>query len=280
MSKHWKKIVAGALAGVLLIGGIVTLILLSRKNNDDPYIVGDGFEWTWTKPYDLQYDLSLPKTTVRVGIYDETGNIETVSKFKKVFENMYPNIAISYEKVGADWHNSMFNYVANGTLPDIIWLTGTDHLAYSAEGIFENLAPYYSGSGMSPQDYYDDIIKTTHYSPGDNGIWFAPQSYDKPVMYYNRKMFDICGVDYPKNDWNREDFLETCRLLREGLNKNLNPSEGVQSSSYPVEFSSAWAAVYYGVMRSFGADVLDAENNLAVLNSRDREWVIDMEVSI
>lgn len=256
MGKYWKKIAVAIIAALLLFAaGCV---------KGDDFGKWEDFEWTWTKPYDLQYDLNLPKVTVKVGIQNEAGNIETVAKFKKVFEKMYPNISIEFEKVAADWHNAMFNYVATQTLPDIIWLTGTDHMAYSSGGVFENLRPFYAASGMSLDDYYADIIKTTHYAPDDNGIWFAPQSYDKPVMYYNRKMFDVCGVPYPKNDWGKEDFLEACRALREGMDNNLSPSDGVQSSAYPADFDATWAAVYYGVMRSYGADVLTPQNDFTV----------------
>ena len=116
------------------------------------------------------------------------------------------------------------------------------------------------------------MIETTHYSAEDDGIWYAPRDYNKPVTYVNVDMFEAAGIDLEElkqpGVWNYEKFLEVCQIFREKMDANSRDSAdfdqeayaiGIEPNSFPVESEMQWNPVYHAAVKDFGGTMIDTE---------------------
>lgn len=202
------------------------------------------------------------KVTIRFGYLAEEKDLAVV--IKREFEKQNDTINLKMEPISGDWKSAMNQYVAKpSNFPDIVWVPSDQHSSYSKGGAFVDLRPLMEADeATAPSLYYDSMIETTHYSATDEGIWYAPRDYNKPVTYINKKMFAAAGVEIPaQKDWNYEKFLEVCAKLRKAMDENGRGSEnfdaekfavGIEPNSFPVESEMWWNPVYHSAIESFG----------------------------
>ncbi len=110
----------------------------------------------------------------------------------------------------------------------------------------------------------DDFIKgqypldTSIYLPGmiepgqyKGKQYFLPKDFSTLAVYYNKKIFDQYGVDYPKEDWTWEDFLKTAQDLTIDENKDGVPEVwGVQLTANWTSGFEYWVAAAGGQLIS------------------------------
>lgn len=209
------------------------------------------------------------KVTIRFGYLAEEKDLAVV--IKREFEKQNDTINLKMEPISGDWKSAMNQYVAKpSNFPDIVWVPSDQHSSYSKGGAFVDLRPLMEADeATAPSLYYDSMIETTHYSATDEGIWYAPRDYNKPVTYINKKMFAAAGVEIPaQKDWNYEKFLEVCAKLRKAMDENGRGSEnfdaekfavGIEPNSFPVESEMWWNPVYHSAIESFGGSLIDTD---------------------
>jgi multiple sugar transport system substrate-binding protein len=69
-----------------------------------------------------------------------------------------------------------------------------------------NLQPLLADDPSFPlDDFYPQALSALRWQ-GD--LWGPPADIHLKVLYYNRLVFDQMGVEYPRFDWNLDDFME------------------------------------------------------------------------
>ena len=211
------------------------------------------------------------KVTIRFGYLAEEKDLAVV--IKREFEKDNDKINLKMEPISGDWKSAMNKYVAKPEdFPDIIWVPGDQHSAYSSGGAFVNLRERMEADEDTQlSNYYDSMIATTHYSAEDDGIWYAPRDYNKPVTYINVDMFKAAGIEIPtQEEWNYEKFLEVCGQLRAAMDANSRDSEnfdaekfaaGIEPNSFPVESEMQWNPVYHAAIKDFGGTMINTEKS-------------------
>lgn len=123
------------------------------------------------------------KVTIQVGILNEPGERETMRKFKSAFEKINDKVNIRITYFPGTYEQAMATYIRDPeSMPDIVWTGADKHAAFSSAGHFVNLRSYYESSKETAfENYYESMIETTHYGKEDDGIWYAPRDYNKPV---------------------------------------------------------------------------------------------------
>lgn len=134
------------------------------------------------------------------------------------FNEQYPDVTVNLIGVPgtawSDYLNGTATLIAGGETPDIIWvategvrfLVGLDLILPLDELIAENQE--------SLQEYFDDVAPAMLDSFRiDDQLYFLPYSWNNMVIYYNRAMFDAAGLEYPSDDWTRDDFLAAAQAL-------------------------------------------------------------------
>jgi ABC-type glycerol-3-phosphate transport system substrate-binding protein len=160
-------------------------------------------------------------------------------------------------------------------MPDIMWTTGEKHSRWSEEGIFVELNDMIEAdASIDLDDFYSEVIKSTHKNSQDDGIYFMPRDYNKCVLFINKAMFRAAGftdaeIDGLKDGWNYDKFMETCERLRVAMDNNENAQMGIRENSVPVDAQMDFNASYCSFVYHYGGnfvvgDGVDffTENNL------------------
>ncbi|GIK27303.1 MAG: sugar ABC transporter substrate-binding protein [Chloroflexi bacterium] len=137
-----------------------------------------------------------------------------VARFNEQFPDVTVNLIGVPGVAWSDYLNGTATLIAGGETPDIIWvategvrfLVGLDLMLPLDDLVAEN--------AEALQPYFDDIAPAL--IDGfrvDDSLYFLPYSWNNMVIYYNKNMFDAAGLDYPADDWTRDDFLAAAQAL-------------------------------------------------------------------
>lgn len=143
------------------------------------------------------------------GSPEEKASHEAVAN---AFMQEHPEIKIEL------WHQPWDDYFtkiqalwASGdsqTIPDIAFLWPTPK--YAAEGVLENLDPFIEKSGYDLNDYWPGLLESAKF---DGHVYGFPRDIEVNILYYNKKIFDEAGVQYPDENWTWDDLLAAAEKL-------------------------------------------------------------------
>jgi len=172
------------------------------------------------------------------------------------FNEQYPNVTVKQTCVPVDqWSDFIQKWISmstSGEAPDVInvgleaiQMAVQNDLVYSLDDVVSS----------------DDYLKTlqTEYAESllkgftvDGQLYGLPSGTQTMVMYYNKKMFDEAGIEYPKNGWTWDDFYNDAKALT----KEDGSVYGYGLSSSYFQLTPWWV--------TNGASLIDADNNPTV----------------
>ena len=152
---------------------------------------------------------------------------------------------------------------ASKTMADIYH--SDDQLAptWAKLGVFENLDPYFARSNFDFTLYDDKAFDAAKVYNGN--IYYAPRTYDQPVVIVNVDFFDYYGVEVPTEDgWNWTKLVQTCDTLRKAIDAKENINE--REVLFPMDCCLSWQPIYSTFVKAFGGYIIDGENKTFGLN--------------
>ena len=205
--------------------------------------------------------------TITLRIMDSSDSTQERRKvFNEEFMERHPDIKVEYTMLSGDQlTQTLTTAIKNGDAPDLFCLPGGVKLSTAvSEGWYQPMTSYLS------QEFIDS------FTPGslnegvttlDGEIYVLPESANivNSLVYYNRDIFEECGLDpdNPPQTWS--EFVEACRVITEkGNGKYYGIIEsGGAAQRLEIELRSfaniAGAKCnYYGVM-----SVVDGKNPFA-----------------
>lgn len=134
---------------------------------------------------------------------------EQVAKFEKD-----TGLKVSAERApsGPPYMEKVLTQVAGGSAPDVLFVEVNNFKAFASKGLLEDLAPYLEKEKMFKKgDFYPQIID--RFTIGGS-LYVLPRDI-APIctVYYNKKLFDEMGVEYPTSDWNWNDLVRIGKKL-------------------------------------------------------------------
>lgn len=153
-----------------------------------------------------------PKITLRWATPAELGLERTMyTNFTYMFTEEFPNIKIepSFEAWG-DYMTKLPTIVAAGTPPDVIHTHRTLGQEYAYRGVLVDHVPWAERDKYDLKEFIPELLKCWSH---DGKVYSLPKDSAVQGVYYNKDMFDAYKVPYPKDNWNWEDFKQTCLLL-------------------------------------------------------------------
>lgn len=137
-----------------------------------------------------------------------------VARFNEIYPDITVNLIGVPGEIWSDYLQGTATLIAGGETPDIIWVATEGVRFLVDKGLMMPLDGMIAEEGDALQPYFDDIAPALLDSMRvDDSLYFLPFSWNNMVMFYNKQMFDAAGVEYPSNDWTREDFLAAARAL-------------------------------------------------------------------
>jgi len=140
---------------------------------------------------------------------DET-TTEIFNKAKEAFEAKYPNATVKIE--AAPYENYMTKLqteLAAGNPADIIQVGEQNFARYVEKDILVDLYPLAEGS----YDFNDIIPNVRTLMEVDGKMPVMSVGAATIGVYYNKKLFDEAGLDYPQDGWTWEEFVDLAEKL-------------------------------------------------------------------
>jgi multiple sugar transport system substrate-binding protein len=195
---------------------------------------------------------------------------------KKVYEERlamahkkYPNITVKLQMSpgGEEYSQKVSTAIAGGKGPDILELA--EHVpAFASKN---QILPLDENIEASNLDLTSMFGKTTSEIFAYDGQQYAvPDRSGAMVLYYNKKMFDDAGLDYPTAAWTWDDLLAASQKL------TIREAGEVKQWGFAT---ISWWPYWMSFMYQNGGQVLDASGT-PVINSPENveamQWYNDL----
>lgn len=218
--------------------------------------------------------INLPtETSANLRILIPGGNANETSMIEKAIEGfnlVYPNIQISLSYLAVNSYESTIrNQALAGSLADIVWTNSPDFYYLVSKNLAYPLNKYVELSEEAgifdvDQDFYVEFFNI---GSVDGNLYAIPRSADSVVTFYNKKILTEAGVDLNllQDGWTWETFRGVCDQVRTYFD-----GKGY-SDRYVLDANlTSWLSVNYPLLRSFGADVSDANGELTIDSANTR----------
>src|SRR5579863_9052635 len=173
------------------------------------------------------------------------------------FEQLHPNIHITWSPIPGDYPTKMRANVAGGTVPDVFYLSPDMSSEYISAGKLLNLSPYMARDGVKASDYYSALLNPFTCTSGQ--VYGLPKDWNSLGVFYNKSMFQAAGLSFPTANWTWTDMQNDAQKLTK------NP--GTPNSVYGISLSadlSRWGAF----LLANGGTVLNKDGTQATFNNQ------------
>lgn len=129
------------------------------------------------------------------------------------YEELHPEISIKLKNFSSDHYNMMLEseLESGGGKVDLMMVKSIpDYVSLSRKKLLEPL------EGIETSQLYmaEDLIF-------EGKLYAVPCRTDFLVLYYNKKLFDIAGMEYPSNDMTLDEYDEMVRKVSQRATKAL-----------------------------------------------------------
>lgn len=186
--KLWKK----GLAATALLGLSMTMAACGNNSSDDK---SDSSK-------EKDGDVTLKVTTWN---YDTTPEFE---KLFRAFEAENPGVTVEPVDIASDdYDTKLTTMLSSGDTTDILTMKNLlSYSNYALRGQLLDLTDHIKDIDIDPAKASYDMYEV------DGKTYAQPYRTDFWVLYYNKKMFDDAGIDYPNNPtW--DEYEEMAKKL-------------------------------------------------------------------
>jgi len=173
------------------------------------------------------------------------------------FEQLHPNIHITWSPIPGDYPTKMRANVAGGTVPDVFYLSPDMSSEYISASKLLNLSPYMARDHVSASNYYSALLNPFVCTGGQ--VYGLPKDWASLGVFYNKQMFQAAGVPFPSANWTWQDFQNDAAKLT----KNAGSTNAVYGVSLSAD-ASRWGAF----LLANGGTMLNKNGTQATFNSQ------------
>jgi multiple sugar transport system substrate-binding protein len=193
--------------------------------------------------------------------------VDLVQQVVDAFVASHPDFQISV--LGYDpntYDQKLLTDIAAGTLPDIFVSADVFTKPFFDQGLAADLKPFMDETGPAIEDFDPKFIELAIY---EGKVGFLPRAGDVVVLYYNKRMFDDAGIDYPNDDWTYDDMLAAAEQL------TIVGGDGT-TTQYGLTAAYEWWAYWVPMVVAEGGQILSEDNQEVLFNSPEgvRAWDI------
>lgn len=174
-----KKIAAG-----LIIAGSILLCINAFSNTDQ----------------------TGGKTVIKFASWGSKSEIDILKPILTEFEKENPELKIEFMHIPQNYFQKIHLLFASNTAPDVIFINNLYLPVYANAGVLEDL----SNSEIARGEYYEKALNALSWK---GKLYAVPRDVSNLVIYYNKDIFDEAKVQYPKNGWTFDEFLQTAQAL-------------------------------------------------------------------
>ncbi len=230
MKKNLIRLVTTALLGVMLFS------FVGCSSKDKSTDSGDG------------------KVTLTFGIWDKNQQ-PAMQKLCDAYTAQNPDVKVEIQLTtykGGEYWTKLEASCNGGTAPDVFWMNGLHVESYVDGGMLESLSGDVGEADFATSDFPETLINLYTL---DNKLYAVPKDFDTNALWYNKKIFDAAGVDYPTDDWTWDDMVAAAAKLTDA-------SKGIYGIAAPLDFQTC----YYSTINAAGGYILNDDMTAAGYN--------------
>lgn len=138
-----------------------------------------------------------------------------------------------------------------GSAPDVFTINALNVVDYARNGYLLDITDLFESGAVDVTKYPAHTVATHTVDGVLRGI---PRDFDA-IAVYNKTLFDEAGVEYPKDGWTWDEFIETAKKLT-------NPDAGIHGCSIAANGQAFGYDYIYG-----NGGMLFDENGMYVVNT-------------
>jgi multiple sugar transport system substrate-binding protein len=248
---------------------IICLLMLSSCGNSSSGSSGNGGSAQKGIASGTSYN-SCPGSTNTTAAAPESGSISLtvagwtstpaedslVQSNLKKFEQLHPNIHLTWDAITGDYPTKMRANVASGSVPDVFYLSPDMSSEYISAGKLLNLSPYMARDHVSANNYYSALMSPFTCTGGK--VFGLPKDWSSLGVFYNKQMFKAAGIPFPSANWTWSDMQKDAAKLT----KNAGSSNAVYGISLSAD-ASRWGAFLF----ADGGTMLNKAGSQATFNN-------------
>ena len=123
-----------------------------------------------------------------------------------------------------------------GSAPDVFSINALNVVDYARNGYLLDITDLFESGALDVTKYLAHTVATHTVDGVLRGI---PRDFDAIAVYYNKTLFDEAGVEYPKDGWTWDEFIETAKKLT-------NPDAGIHGCSIAANGQAVGYDYIYG----------------------------------
>lgn len=140
--------------------------------------------------------------------------LKVMQTITKAFEEATPDVKVKINVPPENYWDKLQTMVAGGVAPDMFRMDYVYMAAWGSKGVPIPLDDYVQAE-IDKSKYYDRVFLGYQYQGKQLAL---PQDVNSQVLFYNKRLFEEAGVDFPDETWKWDpetggDFLEAARAL-------------------------------------------------------------------
>ena len=152
------------------------------------------------------------KMILRVGTGDSGEGLNPHQEIIARFEDENPDILVQLEAVaGRDYYTRLLTQIAAQDAPDVMQIGDDAVPMFVDKGSFLPLDAFIDGDYPLDTDIYLPGVLEPGQWEGQQ--WLLAKDFTPLGVYYNMKLFDEYGVEYPEDGWTWNDLLDKAQAL-------------------------------------------------------------------
>lgn len=180
------------------------------------------------------------------------------------FEAEHPHITIDARNAGfEEYFTQLQTRIAGGVGPDTFELNYENFVTYAASGSLLDLEAAAPGT-IDPSVYFPGAYDAFDHEGVQYGL---PESFSVVVLYYNERLFDEAGLDYPDESWTWEDEQAAAEAITA-------LGDDIWGVYQPTQFFE-----FYKALAQNGGEFFSADGSEATFNSPEgieaASWLVD-----
>lgn len=147
------------------------------------------------------------KTVIRVGTWEGGDPYKIQQAIAAEYMKDNPDVEIKVESVPDQYATKILTQIAGGQAPDIYQIGDGDVSMFQSKGALVDLTDFMTTgeNQLNLDDFYGNVLDIGKI---DDKYYTMPKDFTTYNVFYNKKMFDEAGIEYPTDDWTWEEFRE------------------------------------------------------------------------
>lgn len=159
------------------------------------------------------------------------------------FEKENPGVTIEIELTPvSEYWTKLQTSVQGESAPDVFWMNHLNLPLYASNGVIAPLDDVIKAEKVDLDDYPASILEKYTWDGARYGL---PQDLDTIGLWYNKKLFDAAGVEYPTADWTWDDVKTAAAALTD-------TAQGVFGIASSIDSQSN----YYNTVYQAGTEII------------------------